>query len=147
MYLSAWCHIPNDHNLDIDHCESLTLIFTGRLVDNKQNQLNKDEMLNMIRYGANQVFASKDSAITDEDIDTILMKGETKVNIVLLYHKFKIRYCNMYGNTRICENLFYQTILVFFVDRRNETEACRYGRIHTEEFYIGCTRHRLCLPV
>jgi len=68
----------------------VTLIFTGRLVDNKQNQLNKDEMLNMIRYGANQVFASKDSAITDEDIDTILMKGEAKVNVVLLYHKFKI---------------------------------------------------------
>jgi hypothetical protein len=54
---------------------------SGRLVDNKQNQLNKDEMLNMIRYGANQVFASKDSAITDEDIDTILMKGEAKVNM------------------------------------------------------------------
>jgi SWI/SNF-related matrix-associated actin-dependent regulator of chromatin subfamily A member 5 len=54
-------------------------------VDNKQNQLNKDEMLNMIRYGANQVFASKDSAITDEDIDTILMKGEAKVSVVLLY--------------------------------------------------------------
>jgi hypothetical protein len=56
---------------------------SGRLVDSKQNQLNKDEMLNMIRYGANQVFASKDSAITDEDIDTILMKGETKVSVVL----------------------------------------------------------------
>jgi SWI/SNF-related matrix-associated actin-dependent regulator of chromatin subfamily A member 5 len=54
------------------------VIQQGRLVDNKQNQLNKDEMLNMIRYGANQVFASKDSAITDEDIDTILMKGEAK---------------------------------------------------------------------
>ncbi|PSN50858.1 Chromatin-remodeling complex ATPase chain Iswi [Blattella germanica] len=54
------------------------VIQQGRLVDNKQNQLNKDEMLNMIRHGANQVFASKDSAITDEDIDTILVKGETK---------------------------------------------------------------------
>ncbi|XP_069692147.1 chromatin-remodeling complex ATPase chain Iswi isoform X2 [Periplaneta americana] len=54
------------------------VIQQGRLVDNKQNQLNKDEMLNMIRHGANQVFASKDSAITDEDIDTILMKGEAK---------------------------------------------------------------------
>lgn len=51
----------------------------------------------------------------------------------------------MYGN--ICENLFHQTILVCFVDGRNETETCKYGRIHTEEFYIGCTRHRLCLPV
>lgn len=54
-------------------------------------------------------------------------------------------FCNMYGN--ICESLFHQTILVCFVDRRNETEACNYGRIHSEEFYIGCTRHRLCLPV
>lgn len=90
LYLSAWCHIPDDHNLDIDQWESLKLIFTGRLVDNKQNQLNKDEMLNMIRYGANQVFASKDSAITDEDIDTILMKGEAKVKVVLLYHEFMI---------------------------------------------------------
>lgn len=54
------------------------VIQQGRLVDNKQNQLNKDEMLNMIRHGANHVFASKDSEITDEDIDTILQKGEAK---------------------------------------------------------------------
>lgn len=49
------------------------------MVDNKGNALNKDEMLNMIRHGANHVFASKDSEITDEDIDTILQKGEEKV--------------------------------------------------------------------
>jgi hypothetical protein len=55
-------------------------------VDNKQNQLNKDEMLNMIRYGANQVFASKDSAITDEDIDTILQKGESKVRVLFVVY-------------------------------------------------------------
>lgn len=36
-------------------------------------------MLNMIRHGANHVFQSKDSEITDEDIDTILRKGEEKV--------------------------------------------------------------------
>lgn len=47
-------------------------------MDNK-NALNKDEMLNMIRHGANHVFASKDSEISDEDIDTILQKGEAKV--------------------------------------------------------------------
>jgi SWI/SNF-related matrix-associated actin-dependent regulator of chromatin subfamily A member 5 len=34
----------------------------------------------MIRHGANHVFASKDSEITDEDIDTILEKGEVKVS-------------------------------------------------------------------
>jgi hypothetical protein len=35
----------------------------------------------MIRHGANHVFASKDSEITDEDIDSILEKGEVKVSI------------------------------------------------------------------
>ncbi|KAK3913636.1 Chromatin-remodeling complex ATPase chain Iswi [Frankliniella fusca] len=54
------------------------VIQQGRLVDNKASALNKDEMLNMIRHGANEVFASKESAITDEDIDTILEKGENK---------------------------------------------------------------------
>jgi hypothetical protein len=114
-------------------------------VDNKQNQLNKDEMLNMIRYGANQVFASKDSAITDEDIDTILMKGEAKVKIMLLYHKLMISV--MQYVWKYLQKLISLDHLVCFVDRRNETETCKYGGIHTEEFYIGCTRHRLCLPV
>ncbi|XKL63332.1 hypothetical protein PGB90_005696 [Kerria lacca] len=53
------------------------VIQQGRLVDNK-NALNKDDMLNIIRHGANHVFASKDSEITDEDIETILEKGEHK---------------------------------------------------------------------
>lgn len=48
-------------------------------MDNKSN-LNKDDMLNIIRHGANHVFASKDSEITDEDIETILEKGEHKVH-------------------------------------------------------------------
>ena len=33
----------------------------------------------MIRYGANHVFSSKESDITDEDIDEILARGEKKV--------------------------------------------------------------------
>lgn len=55
------------------------VIQQGRLVDSKSQALNKDEMLNMIRHGANHVFASKDSEITEEDIDSILEKGEAKV--------------------------------------------------------------------
>jgi len=51
-------------------------------MDNQKNTLNKDEMLNMIRHGANHVFQSKDSEITDEDIDTILRKGEEKVRFI-----------------------------------------------------------------
>lgn len=60
------------------------VIQQGRLVDSKSAALNKDEMLNMIRHGANHVFASKDSEITDEDIDTILEKGETKVSFIFI---------------------------------------------------------------
>lgn len=56
------------------------VIQQGRLTDSKSQTLNKDEMLNIIRHGANHVFASKESEITDEDIDTILQKGELKVN-------------------------------------------------------------------
>lgn len=46
-------------------------------------------MLNMIRHGANHVFASKDSEITDEDIDTILQKGEVKVSL-FTYHNMSL---------------------------------------------------------
>ncbi|CAI9260133.1 unnamed protein product [Lactuca saligna] len=38
--------------------------------------INKDEMLQMMRFGAKMVFSSKDSTITDEDIDRIVAKGE-----------------------------------------------------------------------
>lgn len=54
------------------------VIQQGKLVDNKTASLNKDEILNMIRFGANHVFASKDSDVTEEDIDKILQKGEEK---------------------------------------------------------------------
>lgn len=56
----------------------------GRLVDQNTNKLNKDEMLNMIRHGADQVFASKESTITDEDIDAIMAKGEKKVTLLII---------------------------------------------------------------
>lgn len=54
-------------------------MFPGRLLDQNTNKLGKEEVLQMIRHGANHVFASKDSEITDEDIDAILAKGEKRV--------------------------------------------------------------------
>ncbi len=48
-------------------------------MDNAQNKLQKDEVLNMIRHGANHVFASKESDITEADIDDILRVGEQRV--------------------------------------------------------------------
>ncbi|KAL8615035.1 SWI/SNF-related matrix-associated actin-dependent regulator of chromatin subfamily A member 5 [Nucella lapillus] len=56
------------------------VIQQGRLVDSAANKLGKDEMLNMIRHGASQVFAAKDSQITEEDIDSIIAKGEKKTS-------------------------------------------------------------------
>uniref|UniRef100_A0A6I8Q2U5 SWI/SNF-related, matrix-associated, actin-dependent regulator of chromatin, subfamily a, member 1 n=1 Tax=Xenopus tropicalis TaxID=8364 RepID=A0A6I8Q2U5_XENTR len=54
------------------------VIQQGRLIDQQSNKLAKDEMLQMIRHGATHVFASKDSELTDEDITTILERGERK---------------------------------------------------------------------
>ncbi|XP_062844516.1 probable global transcription activator SNF2L1 [Trichomycterus rosablanca] len=53
------------------------VIQQGRLIE-QQNKLGKDEMLQMIRHGATHVFASKDSELTDEDIDSILQRGAKK---------------------------------------------------------------------
>ncbi|KAK1278455.1 putative chromatin-remodeling complex ATPase chain [Acorus gramineus] len=43
---------------------------------NKPGTVNKDDLLQMVRFGAEMVFSSKDSTITDEDIDRIIAKGE-----------------------------------------------------------------------
>lgn len=59
------------------------VIQQGRLVDG-QTKLQKDEVLDMIRHGADKVFASKDSTIGDDDIDDILEKGQRKVGFQLL---------------------------------------------------------------
>uniref|UniRef100_A0A3B4DVY7 SNF2 related chromatin remodeling ATPase 1 n=1 Tax=Pygocentrus nattereri TaxID=42514 RepID=A0A3B4DVY7_PYGNA len=53
------------------------VIQQGRLIE-QQNKLGKDEMLQMIRHGATHVFASKDSELTDEHIDSILERGAKK---------------------------------------------------------------------
>merc|ERR1719203_1214528 len=49
----------------------------GRLAEQKAN-LNKDDMLGMIRHGASHVFASKDNEVTEMDIDNLLAMGEKR---------------------------------------------------------------------
>lgn len=70
------------------------VIQQGRLLDKTNSALNKDEMLNMIRHGADHVFASKDSDITDEDIDSILAKSENRVisNWLVISHRWLISF-------------------------------------------------------
>ncbi|OBS79006.1 hypothetical protein A6R68_18616 [Neotoma lepida] len=54
------------------------VIQQGRLIDQQSNKLAKEEMLQMIRHGATHVFACRESELTDEDITTILERGEKK---------------------------------------------------------------------
>ena len=51
------------------------VIQQGRLVENTKS-VNKDDLLSMVRYGAEMVFSSEPSKITEEDIDAIIKKGE-----------------------------------------------------------------------
>merc|ERR1719288_211334 len=53
------------------------VIQQGKLMEQEAN-LNKDEMVNMIRHGASYVFSAKDGDITDVDIDKLLEEGEKK---------------------------------------------------------------------
>ncbi|KAA0198928.1 putative global transcription activator SNF2L1 [Fasciolopsis buskii] len=54
------------------------VIQQGRLVEQKANQLQKGEVLDMIKFGANYIFRSKDADFKDEDIDIILARGEQR---------------------------------------------------------------------
>jgi SWI/SNF-related matrix-associated actin-dependent regulator of chromatin subfamily A member 5 len=53
------------------------VIQQGRL-SSKSQKLNQKDVQEMIQYGADKIFRSKESAITDEDIDLILSRGEAK---------------------------------------------------------------------
>jgi SWI/SNF-related matrix-associated actin-dependent regulator of chromatin subfamily A member 5 len=48
----------------------------GRLKD--KDKVSKEEIMNAVRFGADTVFRSEESTITDEDIDIILERGKAK---------------------------------------------------------------------
>ena len=52
------------------------VIQQGRLTDNAAAKVNKEDLLSMVRYGAELVFSSEASNITDADIEAIITKGE-----------------------------------------------------------------------
>ena len=49
----------------------------GRLQD-KEKKMTKDDLLDTLRFGADKIFRTKDSTITDDDIDLILEKGRKR---------------------------------------------------------------------
>eukprot|EP00762_Andalucia_godoyi_P004324 ANDGO_05544.mRNA.1 putative chromatin-remodeling complex ATPase chain len=55
------------------------VIQQGRLAD-QTSAVSKNELMSMIRFGAEQIFKSSDSTVTDEDIDVLLAQGEDRFN-------------------------------------------------------------------
>jgi hypothetical protein len=53
------------------------VIQQGRLTQNA-SKVGKDDLLSMVKYGAEKVFSSEPTKITDEDIDAIITKGENE---------------------------------------------------------------------
>ncbi|CAD7702794.1 unnamed protein product [Ostreobium quekettii] len=52
------------------------VIQQGRLTETNKNKVSKEDLLSMVRYGAELVFKSEAGSITDADIDAIIAKGE-----------------------------------------------------------------------
>jgi SWI/SNF-related matrix-associated actin-dependent regulator of chromatin subfamily A member 5 len=53
------------------------VIQQGRLAEQNTN-LNKSELMSMVKFGADEIFKGKGSQLTDKDIDTILADGEAR---------------------------------------------------------------------
>jgi len=55
------------------------VIQQGRLAE-KHSSLEKDELMRMVRFGADQILSGKGGTYTDEDIDALIAKGEERTN-------------------------------------------------------------------
>lgn len=102
----------------------------GRLAD-KDKKLTKDDMLLAVKFGADAVFRSSESSITNEDIDVLIARGQKKTVIIfiLLVIKFARWYLFAIQNlhTHIYIYLFEQSLPPpprFFLDRKYENTSC-----------------------
>jgi hypothetical protein len=83
------------------------VIQQGRLAEQNSN-LNKNELMSMVKFGADEIFKGKGSMLSDKDIDTILADGEARTadQQVMLLHpcvlscsdpkfcfRFNVTYC------------------------------------------------------
>lgn len=55
------------------------VIQQGRLAE-QHSSLEKDELMKMVRFGADQILSGKGGTYTDEDIDALIARGEEKTN-------------------------------------------------------------------
>ena len=64
------------------------VVQSGRLQEN-QKKLTKEDMLQAVKFGADAVFRSSESSISNEDIDTLIERGQKKMASMLQEHKDK----------------------------------------------------------
>jgi len=65
----------------------LCFLLQGRLAD-KHNSVSRDELLTMVRFGANEILAMGGATVTDDDIDLILRKGKRNGPCMVCLHAF-----------------------------------------------------------
>jgi SWI/SNF-related matrix-associated actin-dependent regulator of chromatin subfamily A member 5 len=66
----------------------------GRLQEQYKG-VGKDELLAMIRFGADEIFRSKGGTVTDEDIDAIIARGQGKTEELAAKMKEKFQETNL----------------------------------------------------
>lgn len=74
------------------------VIQQGRLTQNA-SKVGKDDLLSMVKYGAEKVFSSEPAKITDEDIDLIISKGESDTVWLLYFFSMCCGCCTLFYNT------------------------------------------------
>ena len=57
------------------------VIQQGRLAE-QHSSVNKDDLMKMVRFGADQILSGTDGTYTEEDLDALIAKGEEKTNAI-----------------------------------------------------------------
>jgi SWI/SNF-related matrix-associated actin-dependent regulator of chromatin subfamily A member 5 len=57
------------------------VIQQGRLAE-ENSKLSKDELMKMVKFGADQILSGNNGTYTDEDIDALIAKGEHKTSLI-----------------------------------------------------------------
>lgn len=78
------------------------VIQQGRFVEQHQS-LSRSELLSMITFGAEEILKSNESTITDEQLESILSRGEKKVEEMEVKSKSNLLNFNLEGDANLYE--------------------------------------------
>ena len=58
------------------------VIQQGRMTDQLSNNMNKNELMRMVKFGADAILTNKGGDFTDEDIETLLTRGKERTEAI-----------------------------------------------------------------